>query len=132
MGAILAAILGASLLDCHEAAKEPRSIVVVVPDAAVAQWVKAALPRVQIRILRVSDHEPAAVVRARAWAYREADYFFFDPDSNSTELTILRERLGNQGVVPVNLRPHLLAIEGGSGNVTTTPTLLSSRQNSTR
>lgn len=109
VGAILSAILGLGLMDCEEVAGEPRSIVVVVANAEVAELVRQEMPRVRIVVLQVEPDEPAEVIESRAWAYRTADCFFFDPDSDSLDLAILRERMKNHGVVPIDLRKHFLA-----------------------
>ncbi|MDP1563095.1 MAG: hypothetical protein Q8M16_17080 [Pirellulaceae bacterium] len=111
IGAILSAILGLGLglMDCEEVAGEPRSIVVVVANAEVAETVRQEMPRVRIVVLQVELDEPAEVIESRAWDYRTADCFFFDPDSDSLDLAILRERMKNHGVVPIDMRKHFLA-----------------------
>jgi hypothetical protein len=109
VGAILSAILALGLMDCEEVAGEPRSIVVVVANAEVAELVRQEMPRVRIVVLQVEPDEPAEVIESRAWSYRNADCFFFDPDSDSLDLAILRERMKNHGVVPINLRTQYLS-----------------------
>jgi hypothetical protein len=111
IGAILSAILGLGLglMDCEEVAGETRSIVVVVANPEVAEMVRQEMPRVRIVVLQVERDEPAEVIESRAWDYRTADCFFFDPDSDSLDLAILRERMKNHGVVPIDMRKHFLS-----------------------
>lgn len=90
-------------LDCGGSPAEPRVIRVVVPDRQAERLVRQELPRVQIVVLQTDPSEPLEVLLERAWNCRDADCFFYDPQRECLSLASLRERLRQQGVVPINL-----------------------------
>jgi hypothetical protein len=94
-------------LDCGGTEAEPRLITVVVPDRAAERLVRQQLPRVRIVVLQTEPGEPLEVLLERAWDCRDADCFFYDPERECLSLASLRERLCQQGVVPINLTKQL-------------------------
>jgi hypothetical protein len=97
------ALFSSTTLWCS--AGEPDSIVVVVPDPAMAAAVAARIPSARIGVLQVHADEPDEVINARAIALRHATHLVFDHSSESPRLAMFRERLQMQGVVAINVRP---------------------------
>ncbi|MBL8889176.1 MAG: hypothetical protein JNL67_04310 [Planctomycetaceae bacterium] len=124
VGLVLSLVFGCGLGVVEDLSMEPRPIMVIVPDAELAEAVREQLPRVRIVVLRVDAQENAAVVAARAWEYRNADCMFYDPYADSFDMMIIRERLKNQGVVPIDLRQQALAAEQQRGQLTQPESLL--------
>lgn len=94
---------GLSQADCGGVGAEPRVISVVVTDREAERLVRQELPRVRIVVLQTERNEPLEVLLERAWACRDADCFFYDPQRECLSLASVRERLRQQGVVPINL-----------------------------
>jgi hypothetical protein len=96
-----------SQLDCGATEADPRVISVVVPDRQAERLVRQELPRVRIVVLRTEPNESLDVLLERAWDCRDADCFFYDPQRECLSLASVRERLRQQGVVPINLAQQL-------------------------
>lgn len=94
---------GLSQADCGGVGAEPRVISVVVTDREAERLVRQELPRVRIVVLQTERNEPLEVLLERAWACRDADCFFYDSQRECLSLASVRERLRQQGVVPINL-----------------------------
>lgn len=106
---VLSLVFGCGLGVVADRPSEPQPITVVVPDAIVAEAVREQLPRVRIVVLQEHAEASSESIAARAWEYRNADCFFFDPHSDTFEMAIVRERMRNHGVVPIDLRQQSLA-----------------------
>lgn len=74
-------------------AREPDSIVVVVPDPDMAAEVSAKLPGVRIRVLQLHADESDEVINAKAIALRHSIHLVFDHSNESLRLAMFREPL---------------------------------------
>jgi hypothetical protein len=100
-------MLGLGILATPDDPSQFKSLLVVVANPQTAARVREELPRVRIVVLHRHATDSAAIIHARAWEHRNADWYFYDPAAESLDWALVRERMKSQGVVPINLRQHV-------------------------